>query len=59
MFEYHKSSYSHEDGACVEVATNIPALIAVRDSKSPTGPNLRLIRPTWAAFEAALREGTL
>ncbi|GAQ55257.1 DUF397 domain-containing protein [Streptomyces acidiscabies] len=59
VFEYRKSSYSHEDGECVEVATNLPTLIAVRDSKSPTGPNLRLTPPTWTAFETALREGTL
>jgi len=58
-FEYRKSSYSYEDGECVEVAVNIPTLIAVRDSKSPTGPNLRLTLPTWTTFETAVREGTL
>ncbi|MFM9441916.1 DUF397 domain-containing protein [Streptomyces acidiscabies] len=58
-FEYRKSSYSDDEEECVEVATNLPALIAVRDSKSPTGPNLRLTPPTWTAFETAVREGTL
>ncbi|GAV40568.1 DUF397 domain-containing protein [Streptomyces acidiscabies] len=57
--EYRKSSYSNEAAECVEVATNLPTLIAVRDSKSPTGPDLRLTPPTWTAFETALREGTL
>lgn len=59
MFEYRKSSYSDHEDECVEVASNIPVRIAVRDSKSPTGPNLRLTPPTWTAFETALREGTL
>ena len=33
--EWHKSSYSGQDGNCVEVARNLPALVAVRDSKAP------------------------
>lgn len=59
MFEYRKSSYSHEDGACVEVAANIPTLVAVRDSKAPAGPNLALRPTTWAPFQAAVQEGML
>ncbi|PZF94915.1 hypothetical protein C1I93_16070 [Micromonospora endophytica] len=27
-------------GACVEVADNLPDVVAVRDSKDPTGPTL-------------------
>ena len=38
--QWHKSSYSGQDGNCVEVARNLPALVAVRDSKAPDGPNL-------------------
>ena len=38
--EWHKSSYSSQDGNCVEVARNLPGLVAVRDSKSPDAPNL-------------------
>jgi hypothetical protein len=30
--EWHKSSYTSQDGNCVEVARNLPALVAVRDS---------------------------
>ncbi|WP_371659811.1 DUF397 domain-containing protein [Streptomyces sp. NBC_00280] len=38
-FEYRKSSYSNDDAAeCVEIATNIPATIAIRDSKTPLRP---------------------
>ena len=28
---WRKSSYSNNGGACVEVATNLPGLVAVRD----------------------------
>ena len=31
--EWHKSSYSSQSGNCVEVARNLPGLVAVRDSK--------------------------
>ena len=33
--EWHKSSYSGQSGNCVEVARNLPGLVAVRDSKAP------------------------
>ena len=33
--EWHKSSYSGQSGNCVEVARNLPGLVAVRDSKEP------------------------
>ena len=35
--EWHKSSYSSQSGNCVEVARNLPGLVAVRDSKAPDG----------------------
>ncbi|MEU1737093.1 DUF397 domain-containing protein [Streptosporangium sp. NPDC020145] len=38
--EFHKSSLSGANGQCVEVATNLPGLVAVRDSKNPSGPAL-------------------
>ena len=37
--EWRKSSYSGQSGNCVEVARNLPGLVAVRDSRSPTGRN--------------------
>ncbi|MER5787098.1 DUF397 domain-containing protein [Streptomyces sp. NPDC001980] len=58
-FEYRKSSYSDEKAECVEIATNIPTRVAIRDSKRPTGPSLRLLSATWTTFQAALREGAL
>ena len=32
--EWRKSSYSSQSGNCVEVALNLPGLVAVRDSKA-------------------------
>jgi Domain of unknown function (DUF397) len=48
---WHKSSFSGSNGGqCVEVARNLPGLVAVRDSKAPYGPNLLVTAPEWAAF---------
>ncbi|MEV7869844.1 DUF397 domain-containing protein [Streptomyces sp. NPDC088124] len=52
-----KSSYSASGGECVEVAGNIPGTVAVRDSKSPSGPVLRLGPAAWRAFRAGLQAG--
>ena len=35
--ERHKSSYSGQSGNWVEVASNLPGLVAVRDSKERDG----------------------
>ncbi|MBK3574882.1 DUF397 domain-containing protein [Streptomyces sp. MBT65] len=53
-FEYRKSSYSDQTAECVEIATNIPTTVAVRDSKNPTGPSLHLHPTTWRAFQSSL-----
>lgn len=53
-FEFVKSSYSTLSGDCVEVATNIPRTVAVRDSKYPEGPILRFAPAQWAAFRRVL-----
>jgi hypothetical protein len=47
---WHKSSYSNNGGACVEVATNLPGIVAVRDSKDPSGPSLVFGADSWQAF---------
>jgi len=49
-----KSSYSQPGQECVEVARNIPATAAVRDSKSPDDPILRLPPKAWTDFTASL-----
>jgi hypothetical protein len=53
--EWRKSSYSGQSGNCVEVARNLPGLVAVRDSKEPDGAKLMVSRETWRAFLLALR----
>ncbi|MGW0557556.1 DUF397 domain-containing protein [Streptomyces sp. NPDC002926] len=49
-FEFAKSSYSSGNGECVEVATNIVGLVAVRDSKLPEGPVVRFPARAWNEF---------
>ena len=47
---WHKSSYSGQSGNCVEVARNLPGLVAVRDSKDADGANLVVSREAWWVF---------
>ena len=51
-FEFVKSSYSGGNAGqeCVEVARNVPGTVAVRDSKDPDGPILRLAAEAWVEF---------
>jgi len=44
-------------GNCVEVADNLPGVVAVRDSKDPGGPVLVFGRTGWAGFVRAVRDG--
>ncbi|HET9255683.1 MAG TPA: DUF397 domain-containing protein [Pseudonocardiaceae bacterium] len=55
---WHKSSRSSDTMNCVEVAFAGP-VVAVRDSKNPTGGVLALPAPTWTAFTTALCTGEL
>jgi hypothetical protein len=55
---WRKSSYSSGNGgACVEVAHNLPGIVAVRDSKDPEGPNLGFAPDEWRAFTAGVKAG--
>jgi hypothetical protein len=53
--EWRKSSYSGQSGNCVEVARNLPGLVAVRDSKEPDMATLVVSRETWQVFLNGLR----
>ncbi|MFC4588506.1 DUF397 domain-containing protein [Sphaerisporangium corydalis] len=58
--QWRKSSFSgHDGGDCVEVASNLPSMFAVRDSKNATGPALVFTRSEWSAFLNGVKAGTL
>ncbi|HCT75417.1 MAG TPA: DUF397 domain-containing protein [Micromonosporaceae bacterium] len=46
---WRKSSYSGDEGNCVEIAVT-PSAVAVRDSKNTTGPTLEFPRSGWHTF---------
>jgi hypothetical protein len=53
---WRKSSYSGNGGGnCVEVATNMHGVVAVRDSKDQHGPVMTVSRDEWASFLTRLQ----
>jgi hypothetical protein len=56
---WRTSSYSANGSTCVEVAANLPGIIAVRDSQHRYGPVLLLSPDHWRAFTTAIKSGTL
>ena len=57
---WRKSTRSGGNGGqCVEVATNLPGIVAVRDSKDPEGAVLVFTPGEWEAFMMGVRAGEL
>ncbi|MET8151063.1 DUF397 domain-containing protein [Actinoplanes sp. NPDC049668] len=54
---WRKSTRSGSSGDCVEVADNLPGVVAVRDSKNPTGPALVFTPSEWTAFTGGVKDG--
>ena len=52
-----KSSLSHANGNCVEIANIEGGQIGMRDSKNVTGPVLGISREEWRAFLGGIRNG--
>jgi hypothetical protein len=55
--KWRKSTYSSDDGNCVEVADLDGGARAVRDSKDPTGAQLMFTAGQWSAFTTGVRAG--
>ncbi|MGH3225213.1 MAG: DUF397 domain-containing protein [Streptosporangiaceae bacterium] len=53
--EWSKSSYSSANGQCIQVARNLPGLVAVRDSKNPDGPKLIFSPGDWRTFVSGVK----
>lgn len=59
MATWDKSSRSSGQGNCVEIASNLPGVVAVRDSKDPNGGALVVSPVAFAAFGDVVRAGEL
>lgn len=56
--QWRTSTRSSSTGQnCVEVATNLPGIVAIRDSKYLDGPALVFAREAWWAFVTDVRQG--
>jgi hypothetical protein len=55
--DWRKATASQNNGGCVEVAANLPGIVAVRDSKRPADGAHVVSRAAFADFIADARSG--
>jgi hypothetical protein len=55
--QWRTSTHSANGSTCVQVACNLPGVVAVRDSKDPAGPALVFTPDEWRAFTTLLQHG--
>jgi hypothetical protein len=56
--DWRKSTYSGNNGGnCVEIARNLPGVVAIRDSKDREGPALVVGPRAFAALIVGIRAG--
>ncbi len=56
---WKKSTRSGGSGACVEARREGVATVGVRDSKDPSGPQLRFAATSWTRMLAGLKSDTI
>lgn len=56
---FSKSSYSDQQGDCLEIAETADSGRAIRDSKSLPGPLLHLNSGPWSTFLTSVKEDTI
>jgi hypothetical protein len=54
---WYKATASQNNGGCVEVAANLPGVVAIRDSKLPAAGAHVVSRSAFADFVDAARAG--
>jgi len=54
---WFKATASQNNGGCVEVAINVPGIVAIRDSKNPAGGAHVISLAAFAAFVGAACDG--
>jgi hypothetical protein len=55
--QWRKSTYSANGSTCIEVATELSGIVAVRDSKNPDGPKLTFAKEAWSEFLQSIKHG--